>query len=1755
MNKVFRLVWNRHVGQLVVASEAARARRKDGGATGLVGSLHKSALAVLFSMAAVGGAVTVSPAYGVQLGGGIDCTTDDGKTRLAVGTDARACWDFATAIGSESKVNGEYGTALGRSAFAKKSATGLGVNATAWDYAVAVGSQSEANPYGVAVGRYADAGDSAVAVGRNASAVSDAIAVGRGSTVTSEGSVAIGQGSDAGNVTLINEQLPADVYQRGVALGKGASAVGSVALGHNAKAGKPEEANSGAWVGTAIGAGAQALAHRGIAIGSARNRNTYASGTNAVAMGNAVKARGNNSIAIGNSQAPEDDGTWTNFTRHRADGVRAVALGYSSQADGDNSITLGAWARATDHSSMALGREATANNDGAMALGSESQASGYRAIAQGVQSTSTGNSSIAQGREAKADNDGAIALGPASQASGYRAVAQGAYSAAGGERAIAIGAGAESSHTDSVALGSGSVADGGGLANAPYQPVDVDGNLMAVAAPTASSEVSVGDVGGERRITNVAAGSADTDAVNVSQLAAVDTKADYASQGWNLSVAGGGSTNVAPGGTVDFVAGNNVDIVRNGNQLTFSAAGGTGGGSVHYYSVNDGGTQQSNYYNGGAVGVDSLAAGTEAYAQGASSTAVGDNTYAQQEGTVAIGRSAGAYGTNHDAGQDTYLYDRGNPYHYQTGNGEDIGEDAPRLFPDRPGRAVSIGKNTESRAGGVALGSDAYSHNFGVALGASAKVDKIAGMAIGPSAWAGGNTSLAIGRQSAAVEDFAQALGNQAAAKGRGSFAVGHSAVAEGSRSIAIGTADLDSAGDTDHQSGVLWAEQGRTEALGQDAVAIASGAVASADETIAIGTDAIASGIQSISIGTANEVSGDASGAIGEPNIVTGAGSYALGNDNTIDADEAGAFGNRNMLAGTADGSRIIGNDSNVDVADAFVMGNGADVTVAEGVSLGNGSIADTGAGIQGYNPITGAADGLDPAIAATASTTGAVAVGDAYNGVYRQITGVAAGTEDSDAVNVAQLKSVSDVANAGWDISAQGENATNVAPGETVDLNNDDGNIVVSKTADSDDVTFDLADNVTIGDSLTVEGDTHLGDNFEVVNNEVHYDGPITDETHVVNKEYVDGVETHYYSVNDGGVPKGNYDNDGATGLDSMAAGVNASAVEAGGVAIGKNATSLDRNAVAMGLNAEASHSASLALGQDSEASGQNSIAMGIDAKATGIDGIAIGNATDAVESSTALGDRAAADLLGSVAIGQQAHATDQDSVALGSFTQTSEAVGTSNVTIDGMTYDFAGTDPLATVSVGSDSYKRTITNVAAGRVSEFSTDAINGSQLFATNKAIENVSETANAGWNLSTQDGAASNVAPDGEVNLRNADGNLAISQVTNNGREEVTFDLADNVTIGDSLTVEGDTTVNGDTYLGDNFEVVNNEAHYDGPITEDTHVVNKKYVDDSGDELIAEGLNFSGNEGETVHRDLGETLAVTGEATAGDTYSGANLKTVTDPATGEIALQMSDQPQFGDVTINEGDSGKITGLAPGEDGTDAVNVDQLEEVSDVANTGWDISAQGENASNVAPGETVDLNNADGNIVVSKTADSDDVTFDLADNVTIGDSLTVEGDTHLGDNFEVVNNEAIYNVEPDQITNDYEVVNKKYVDQSGDDIVNTGFNITADNADLTDPAATEDNVKLGETVAYTSEDGSIVTTVKDNEVDLALGSDLSVGGPGADGEDGEDGYIGVDGKDGETGVGIDGSDGSIGLTGPAGADGKSPELTMRPTIEPG
>ncbi|NUE66341.1 ESPR-type extended signal peptide-containing protein [Snodgrassella sp. ESL0253] len=143
--------------------------------------------------------------------------------------------------------------------------------------------------------------------------------------------------------------------------------------------------------------------------------------------------------------------------------------------------------------------------------------------------------------------------------------------------------------------------------------------------------------------------------------------------------------------------------------------------------------------------------------------------------------------------------------------------------------------------------------------------------------------------------------------------------------------------------------------------------------------------------------------------NLYNGGSKYAKVNSTLSAASASGnnaiAIGGAAAASGNA--AVAIGAEAKASAADGVAIGNHASVTQSGGVALGTNSVANTAGGIMGYIP-AGATAQQARAIQATTSTEAAVSVGDASKGIYRQITGVAAGTEDSDAVNVAQLKGV---------------------------------------------------------------------------------------------------------------------------------------------------------------------------------------------------------------------------------------------------------------------------------------------------------------------------------------------------------------------------------------------------------------------------------------------------------------------------------------------------------------------------------------------------------------------------------------------------------------------------------------------------------------------------------------------------------------------------------------------------------------------------
>ncbi|QTC01526.1 YadA-like family protein [Alcaligenes sp. SORT26] len=566
-----------------------------------------------------------------------------------------------------------------------------------------------------------------------------------------------------------------------------------------------------------------------------------------------------------------------------------------------------------------------------------------------------------------------------------------------------------------------------------------------------------------------------------------------------------------------------------------------------------------------------------------------------------------------------------------------------------------------------------------------------------------------------------------------------------------------------------------------------------------------------------------------------------------------------------------------------------------------------------------------------------------------------------------------------------------------------------------------------------------------------------------------------------------------------DSQASGTDAKAFAARGIAIGTRARSgepapdvenrdKNRDSIALGTDSVAEFNSSIAVGREAQAKADYAQAQGKGAHAFGEDSIAQGRDAWAIErQAIALGadSRSTADR--AVAIGQGAQAGNARSVALGDGAVTAGAVGTLNASLNGLNYgNFAGDRPVATVSVGTEQEKRTVTNVAAGRISASSTDAINGSQLYATNAVLGNVANTtknilggnatlatngtlsmsnigdtgentvhdaikyAAQGWYVSANGDATANVKPGGSVDFSNDDGNITVTRTGT----DLAFNLADDLTVGNSITV-GDTVINGDSVtIGDT--VVNGDSITTNNLTVqgETRLGDSFVVNNNGDVIYkgnevatqADGLSFAGNTGNTIAKTLGDNtpLTLSGELAAGEVSTGANLRVDSDG--NKLNLVMAQNlTDLNSITINNGgpvingdgiDMGgkKITNLDAGTDDTDAVNVSQLKEVSDVANAGWNVSANGGAAENVKPGASVDFSNTDGNIDI--TRDGTDLAFNLANDLTVGNSitvgdtvingdsvtvgdtvvkgdsittnnLTVQGETRLGDNF-VVNN---------------------------------------------------------------------------------------------------------------------------------------------------
>ena len=286
-------------------------------------------------------------------------------------------------------------------------------------------------------------------------------------------------------------------------------------------------------------------------------------------------------------------------------------------------------------------------------------------------------------------------------------------------------------------------------------------------------------------------------------------------------------------------------------------------------------------------------------------------------------------------------------------------------------------------------------------------------------------------------------------------------------------------------------------------------------------------------------------------------------------------------------------------------------------------------------------------------------------------------------------------------------------------------------------------------------------------------------------------------------------------ATEVSSLAMGNNSKATNTYAYAIGGSAEAKGRWSIAMGTNAVAEDDASVSIGTWSKATTGQSVAVGYQANAKQLGATALGRQTNAsavdataigsgsnstAENGTAIGKSASVSAKNSVAIGTGAKATNENAVALGTGSETATAVATASESVNGVVHNFAGINPGSTVSVGKTGMERTVTNVAAGRISATSTDAINGSQLYAVTTEVNkgtvyagDVKGTGATDNKFTQRLGAQTNIVGGVADTSKLSDNNIG---VVSNGTNTLNVKLAKELKDLTSVTA-GDTVMNTD----------------------------------------------------------------------------------------------------------------------------------------------------------------------------------------------------------------------------------------------------------------------------------------------------------------------------------------------------------------------
>lgn len=1657
----------------------------------------------------------------------------------STGEDAAAAGEDAVAIGVSAKANGKDSVALGDDARSASSA----------ENSIAIGREAVSGSFNDMTGD----GDSSNVVKDGGKA---SISIGDAANARGNSSIALGDGA-----TVYNDGTNDQLNDNSMAIGTKASTVASnnaIALGNHATV-KQNSHSSVAIGDSAMASAADALAFGKSAAASgadsiAVGTEAAASGADALAMGKSAQASGADAVALGNGAVAGGSASVVLGKDASANAVRSVVLGPSAgvgmvgdvlgtkgshvvigdgagnNINGQQNIAIGYKTGndvKSDHN-VAIGSEAGTN------IGSSGNTSEGKNVSIGYHANKNDSAvsriqSTALGSETKAADD-AVAVGYQAQANGNGSTAIGFNAQAADAASVALGQGAQAAGGN-VAIGNGSVANAAMISGTGY--------LTGQAAP--KTAVSVGNASALRRITNVADGALDQDAVTVAQLKkSIDATVAQVNANVSSATASGVYYDTVTSGDGDSITLRNND--NKGTKIHNVAAGtlGTDAANValvdkivdtaktHYYSVKSTkSTDLNNYDNDLATGEDSMAAGVSAKALGDRSVALGNNTGAKSLGSITVG--AGYEDPANPGSLKQTLAISGYQYNTAIGAG-----------------AQAAGNNS------LAIGTLATSS---IKNGGSS-VDKA--VAIGYSAGVSDDKAIAIGSDAKSNSKSASAMGDTAQALAENALAIGTNAQAAGVSSGAIGT-----------QNRVTGAN---TYVLG------------SQNSTAATGTAADVSASNSGIFGNENRMEGDSNRIVGNQNVLkmeslsnnssnleTFENIFVTGNHNTVTGDpdtstagDAGSVsditvtGSKNTIQAKNQKNRnltdiqIVGNQNtvdattqNADLSNTQILGSHVTATLGNSVYLGsNSAYVVSGATTKGMDVYN--SDGTYQYAGGTPA--GIVTVGSAEK--ERRIQNVAAGlvsAKSTDAVNGSQLYTMTRPLRFAGDNSTIGttsgsdvnvlhrgsDQAMSLLGGADGDKLSDN-NIGVVADAANNKMTVKLANNITLG-----KADPNGSD------------GSIS----VLAEK---GGEVRIY---DGSVMLRNSGDSDAIYLQSHIAG----------------ATSLD-----------GSSKARLYVIQGSTESPQevalltDGMIYGGDAESAGLDPATnksntgkeikkvLNQQVNVIGGITNTTKFTAEDNLGVVSDG-----TNNLKVRLAKDLQGISSISnqtTTGGTTTGTKITLGNTTNI--VNVGG----AKITNVAAGDVNSMSTDAVNGSQLYQTNQNVKAAKTVVKAGRNVTVD----SSTGADGQsVYTVNAD----LSSVARAIGGTSSVDIA-------TGAVKAGLTVNGKTYnnVQDAVNAANttvsskdgsvkvtptnntNGSHnYDvsvdySKVAENAAISYKANNSTAQTVTLKKGLDFTNGKNTTasvgadgvVKYDLNDDInlnSVTAKTINGDTIKAGDTTITTD------GMTITNGPSITKTGIDAG-SKKITNVADGDispTSKDAINGSQL-------------------VSYVAANKTI-LKDGKNTTVTGNGTKDDPYKVNVNDNLNLGEKGTNGKDGSIGVNGTNGSSVTINGKDGSigMVGEDGKdgLTMKSAKGQDGVDGANGMTRIVyEDDGHVTHEVATLDDglkfagntgsvakklnstmtIKGNGTKADTEYDASNIKTVVDAQGDLVIGLDknlkadtVTVGGQGKDGADGINGAIGVKGADGKDGVtissigkdGTNGTDGHIGINGKDGA----------------